>query len=151
MENFIYILIPIAFFLFKTYRNFIKEQEKAKNRNPPKPILSHDVQNRTEVIGQDIMPELKEAPFDSTDFLNEKKEAQKRRAGQLKAAQKTPKNEVKDYYNPETPAEEVLEGRRLHAAHHHEFEFPRRERDATIDFDLRDAVIQQAIMNRPYN
>lgn len=182
MEKYIFILIPIAAFLYKAYLNFLKEQEKAKQRTLNKPILkqkssdfpddfvggelklenndfpdnyiggeiqSHKNAFPDDFIGGEIKEDVTEGHFKSTDFLADKRKELMMRREEIKKSQKAAKDAVKDYYNPEIPAEEVVNSRKIHAKHHHQFEFPKEEEDEKRVFDLREAVIQQAIINRP--
>ena len=54
-----------------------------------------------------------------------------------------------ELYNPEVPAEEVIRGREIHAPHKHKFVASQREEIRTSDFDFEDAIIKEAILNRP--
>lgn len=56
-----------------------------------------------------------------------------------------------DGTSPEHAAEEVLRSRAIHARHPHQFEphEEETERSAYADFDMEDAVIKAAILNRP--
>ncbi|MBU1374172.1 MAG: hypothetical protein KJ712_11100 [Bacteroidetes bacterium] len=149
MEKFFYILIPIAFFLYNAYNNYIKEQQKSRSRS-----LKQPEQNSSEVfpddfVGGKIKKDYTEGHFQSTSFLDDKKKELQMRREEVRKKQKAAKEAVNDFYNLEEPVEEVLKGREIHAKHHHEFKFPEQEQEAKRIFDLREAVIQQAIINRP--
>lgn len=198
MEKYIFVLIPIAAFLYKAYLNYLKEQEKTKQRVLNKPMLKGnpsgfpddfvggalkpkntdfpdsyiggeiqskrhefpddfvggEIQSeRTEFpddfVGGEIKVDVTEGHFTSTDFLADKRKELMMRREEMKKNQKAAKDAVKDYYNPEIPAEEVVNSRKIHAKHPHQFEFPKEEEEEKRVFDLREAIIQQAIINRP--
>ncbi|MBD3748867.1 MAG: hypothetical protein IE931_05180 [Sphingobacteriales bacterium] len=182
MEKYIYVLIPIAAFLYKAYLNYLKEQEKVKLRNLNKPILKENSSDfPDDFVGGELKPKSNDFPdnyiggeiqsnkndfpddfiggevkenvtkghFKSTDFLADKKKELIMRREEIKKSQKAAKDAVKDYYNTEIPAAEVANSRKIHSKHHHQFEFPKEEEEEKRVFDLREAVIQQAILNRP--
>ncbi len=45
--------------------------------------------------------------------------------------------------------EEVLRSRQIHKGHKHGFEFPKAAEEVHYQFDIRDAIIKEAILNRP--
>mgnify|MGYP003575382544 CR=1 FL=1 len=145
MEKLIYILIPVVIFLVKAYMNFVKEHQKTLNRkfgsapapNPaPAPVSSEPL-----VDHQHEAVELKPEKYLSAEEKEIKRKQQKAFAD---------KKKVRDHYNPEIPSVEVIENRLIHEKHKHEFEFPSLANEARYEFDLRDAVIKDAIMRRPY-
>ena len=54
-----------------------------------------------------------------------------------------------ELYNPEVPAEEVLRNREIHAPHKHAFVASHEEEVTYSNFDFEDAIIKEAILNRP--
>ena len=149
MEIFIYILIPIAFFLYSAYNNYIKEQQKVKLRIPQLPKQKNTVAFPDDFVGGEIKEDYTEGHFQSTSFLDDKKKELQLRRDEVKNKQKAAKEAVNDFYNSEEPVEEVLKGREIHLKHHHEFKFPEIEQEEVRRFDLREAIIQQTILNRP--
>lgn len=144
MDKIIYILIPIAYFFYQTYNNYVKEQEKAKKRNLGQPI--------SENSSQPVVVE-QEKQFDVKEFLKEKFNVETERKDVIKSQTKSiPEYQVKDYYNPEVPSAEVAKNRKIHSTHPHKIDLPlaQEEEKEGFAFNLRDAVIQQAILNRPY-
>lgn len=144
MEKIIYILVPIAYFLFQAYNNYIKEQEKAKKRNLSQPVIESDIP-QTIVNDEPVQ-------FDVKEFLKEKFNIETERKEVIKSQTRSiPEYQTKDYYNPEVPSAEVVENRKIHAPHKHKVVLPVLEvLEKSYDFNLRDAIIQQAILNRPY-
>lgn len=146
MEKIIFALVPIAYFVFQAYNNYKKEQEKAKKRNlsQPKPIVA---QKAT----QPVRPENKQQ-FDVKEFLREKFNLETERKEVIKSQTKSiPEYQIKDYFNPEVPSVEVVKNIKIHAPHQLEaVSLVLEEMEEPYDFNLRDAIIQQAILNRPY-
>ena len=146
MEKIIYVLVPIAYFIFQAYNNYKKEQEKAKKRNlsQPYPI----------VVTEDIKPVItqKNQQFDVKEFLKEKFNLETERKEVIKTQTRNiSEYQSKDYYNPEVPSEEVVQNRKTHASHQHKAIFPvLEELEKPFVFNLREAIIQQAILNRPF-
>lgn len=150
MGTFIFILIPILYFFYQAYLNFKKEQEKAENRKQKSFVPVSENINRQEYSRDANDEKIEESPFSSRDFYKNKRLVELSNQAEIRAQRRTAtKNEATDYYNPEVPTEEVLEGRKLHALHPHQFEFPHGEKGAEVEFNLREAIIQQAILNRP--
>jgi hypothetical protein len=149
VEKIIYILIPIAFFVYNAYQNFVKEQQKSKSRFPQQPSPTYTEPFPDDFLGGEIEKDYTEGHFKSTDFLEDKKKELQMRREEIKNKQKAAKVAVKDYYNPEIPSEEVIKGKEIHAKHGHHFEFPTQKQEEKRVFDLKEAIIQQAILNRP--
>ena len=146
MEKIIYALVPIAYFIFLAYNNYKKEQEKAKKRNLSQPYSI--------VVTEDIKPVItkKNQQFDAKEFLKEKFNLETERKEVIKTQTRSiPEYQTKDYYNPEVPSEEVVQNRKVHAPHQHKAVLPvLEELEKPFVFNLREAIIQQAILNRPY-
>ncbi|MBK1438664.1 hypothetical protein JHJ32_01565 [Parapedobacter sp. ISTM3] len=138
METLIPIIIAIAVFAFQAYANFQKEQEKARKRNfgqPPLPPLPEEnAQRPTEAYPKEIGREQplpagarQPAPrpaFDRFSGVMDVEEVRRvRKARQQQKQQRL----------------EVVEDTSAGAISSH------------TDFDLRDAVIKAAILERPYH
>ena len=146
MEKIIYALIPIAYFIFQAYNNYKKEQEKARKRNLAQPYSDVDPE-----VAQPVIPQ-NDKQFDVKEFLREKFNLETERKEVIKTQTKSiPEYQTKDYYNPEVPAAEVVDNRKIHNPHQHKVVLPvLEELEKPYAFNLRDAIIQQAILNRPY-
>lgn len=124
MEVFMPILIAAVVFGFQIYTNFKKEQEKAKKRFAGKPL---PVKTK---------PPVRQQPINTLD---------------------RGENTRYDIERVEE-VEEVKRTRAIHQAHMHQYQqlapyqIAEKENDSSMDihFDLRDAVIKSAILNRPY-
>ncbi|MRX46422.1 hypothetical protein [Pedobacter puniceum] len=151
MENLIYILAPIALFLFKAYQNFQKEQEKARKRNlsipeQPEITVKDEVQTQPMIEERTEATELKPDYKLSKPEKYEKEQYERMVYERLRSTDKKPA----DYYNPEIPSAEVIENRAIHEKHKHGISQPKKEEQESYDFDLRQAVINEAILKRPY-
>ena len=157
MEKIIFILLPIAYFLYNAYLNFKKEQEKAAKRAAQQPqyvvpnqeIIQKEIKTTPKYYQDPIRQENKDYESDITQYLKEKKSERDNINKAAKDINKNNKAAVKDNYNPEVPSEEVNTNRAIHLEHHHEFEFPTNLKEEFMDFDLRKAVIYDAILKRP--
>jgi len=146
VEKIIYALIPIAYFIFQAYNNYKKEQEKAKKRNLSQPYsVVQPEAAKPEVIQN-------KQQFDVKEFLKEKFNLETERKEVIKTQTRSiPEYQTKDYYNPEVPSEEVVQNRKVHAPHQHKAVLPiLEELENPFVFNLKEAIIQQAILNRPY-
>lgn len=146
MENLIYILAPIAYFLYQGYQNYLKEQEKAKKRNLGAPHRK-EITSDEEVISEPMIAKETEAVELKPDYkLTKQEERIKQRREEL-VYEKVSPTFSSDYYNPEVVTERRIANKN-------------KEKKATLpvnlsydedyDFDLRDAIIKEAILNRPY-
>jgi hypothetical protein len=155
VEKIIFILLPIAYFLYNAYLNFKKEQEKALKRNeeqshtPATEINTKNNERIPKYYQDSIRMENKEYESDIRKYLSTNKLERDHINKAAKDVNKTNKSSVKDYYNPETPVEEVLQNRTIHQNHPHQFDFPSQFKDELIDFDLRRAIIYEVILKRP--
>lgn len=148
MENLIYILAPIAYFLFQGYQNYLKEQEKARKRNlgvpPAKEITSDE-----EVISEPLIIKETEAVELKPDYKLTKHEERVKQRREEVVYEKANSSVANDYYNPE-----VLSERRLSIKNKERDKKPslsvNLSYEEDYDFDLRDAIIKEAILNRPY-
>ncbi|WP_159636776.1 hypothetical protein [Sphingobacterium composti Ten et al. 2007 non Yoo et al. 2007] len=125
MENFIIVLIAIGGLIYNVYKNYQKEMEKSKSRRP-------------NVSPQSIPPI---APYETID-RSKQKNAQK-----VNTHEKT--------YEEELP-EEVIAAQQRRRQSQVKNPIPalriqeQHEDKNGINFDLRQAVIQAAILDRPY-
>lgn len=124
MENFIIILVFIGALIYNLYRNFQKEMEKSKSRRP-------NVRPQTIPV-EPIQKPIKEV---------KNKEIKKQN--------------IEEPYRPELPAE-VLAAQEIRRQNKIEKPIPvirpqdTKSEKSVVDFDLRQAVIQSAILERPY-
>ncbi len=139
METFIPILIAIVVFAFQAYSNFQKEQEKARKRNVGQPR---------------VPPPLPEENAERT-IINPEADA-KRRAVVLPQRQAQPIRKAYESFSGFIDTEEVTREKKVRKP---ALSSLRVEVDADMDaasvkaevaFDLRDAVIKSAILERPY-
>lgn len=147
MENLFYILAIVAYFLFQGYQNFKKEQEKARKRNPGRPVENYDIPE--EVESKPIIESQTEAIDLKPDYKLSKKEIKEKESRTDLVYEKMDYKSMGDYYNPEKrrrnkSATEIKPVTLL--------EIEELDDRATrhIDFDLQDAVIKEAVLKRPY-
>jgi hypothetical protein len=158
VEKLIYILVPIAYFLYQGYQNFLKEQEEAKKRNlqqpnQPEEEVFEPLEYQYEAVSDPNIPKefnwkelrTENTPYRSVEYTNGRKM-------QVEERVRKENKKQRDYYNPEVPSAEVARSRMIHEKHGHgvvtkPLEIQEIE---TSDFDLRDAIIKEAILRRPY-
>lgn len=177
MDNILIIVAVVAFFLFQTYSNYKKEQEKAKTRNPSE--RSPDISD----VPQKELPPSMEIPRWLEDFLP----PQETKAPKPKPIREKPEPvampatqhygsidyQRTKYISSERPADllreyrdlpekkEIEELKRSVAIHKdHAHQFNRLKPYSIVDkveeaievpeFDLREAIIMNAILERPY-
>jgi hypothetical protein len=124
MENFIIVLIAIGGLIYNVYKNYQKEMEKSKSRRPnvrPQPVPAPHNQSTIEKI--------------------------KRKETNIKPVQRV--------YQEELPAEVIAaQQRRKQSQVKNPMPIVRiKEKESEkneVEFDLRKAVIQAAILERPY-
>ena len=124
MENFIVVLISVGFVIYNIYRNFQKEVEKSKSRRP-------------NVRPQTVPVETYNQPLEKVKHKEVKKQ------------------KIESVYVPELPAEVIAAQERRRQSKIEKHIALKRiqevEQEKTgIEFDLRQAVIQSAILERPY-
>lgn len=126
MENFIIVLIAIGGLIYNVYKNYQKEIEKSKSRRP-------------NVRPQSIPPV---STRETIDKKFKQKEVQK-------------VNPFEKPYEPELP-EEVIAAQQRRRQSQIKNPIPtvriqeQHDDNDAINFDLRQAVIQAAILERPY-
>ena len=162
MEELLPIVIAVAVMIYRVYTNFVKEQEKARKRNPgrrPDEMLPADTPVAdTQPAQQEPIPEVVQEPRPSGNpYEPAYKEVKHPRPvreiyQEVKYEPMIPETVVRHKYKEE-PAQEVKLGRTIHAPHKHGAPIVEEEvvleRSAYADFDMHDAVIKSAILNRP--
>lgn len=125
MENFLPALLIIGGVIYKIYSEYQKEQEKARRRRPNIPAgvpIPIPVQTKTppKPAVAKPLPTIPHQKFENTALPDEVKKIQTQRE-----QRKQSKIEI------ETPKLQVIT-------------------EPTVSFDLRQAIIQSAILERPY-
>ncbi len=152
MENLLYILVVVAYFIYQTYNNFKKEQEKARKRNVNIPQEGYNIPEEVEI--KPIIEKATEAVELKPDYKLTKKESRiKERREELVYEKMQREEPLRDYYNPEMPYREsnkkkatLLAAKVSVNTSRDDFNEEKRE----YNFDLRDAIIKEAILKRPY-
>lgn len=125
MENFLPALLIVGGVIYKIYSEFRKEQEKARRRVPSIPVPKHiPTPPQTVKTSPARIPVPPKVPTTST-FKSENLPEEVKKAQQQRKEKKLPKIEI------ETPKLEILA-------------------ESKVAFDLRQAVIQSVILERPY-
>ncbi|MBD1423532.1 hypothetical protein [Sphingobacterium chuzhouense] len=130
MENFLPALLIIGGVIYKIYSEYQKEQEKARRRMPqtpppPTPPTPSEQQSQRTVIEPTMSIPIPVPPKKTErtrDMPEEVRKTREKRLADTNHMKKIP-----------TKVEPQIE-----------------EKDNAIPFDLREAVIQSAILNRPY-
>jgi hypothetical protein len=179
MDNILIIIAVVAFFIFTTYSNYKKEQEKAKTRNPsiPHKQPTSTPSSKSEVPApieipkwlEEFLPPQPEAkplpqpiPVSSTeqrgsiDYKPVKYQQVKYVPSEL------PADLLKEYRNlPEKKEmEELKRSAAIHKSNLHQTnrlnsvvlieEDQQQENTEVLEFDLRKAIIMNAILERPF-
>ncbi|MEJ6982368.1 hypothetical protein WG906_18025 [Pedobacter sp. P351] len=154
MENLLPFLAGLAYMAYKIYENYQKGQEEARKRNPSQPYSDVEEETYQEWKGEDIYVPTK-------SILDKEVPPEKYHEPKYERMIETPYREpvrkeakatipsVVELFNPEEPAEEVVKNREIHAPHRHKFVASQEEVDLSSDFDFRDAIIKEAVLNRP--
>ncbi len=141
MENLIPILIAIIFFGYKQYRKSLKQQETVP---PPVPVEKPEKEESDMLTLDDLI----EGFFgkQTQDFTPPVYENQE--------AEKAPKNDwMEEMHKEEPDSIEYTDRRSSDTSKKRQFETIQNKvvkSNNTMDFDLRKAVIYDAIMNPPY-
>lgn len=143
MEQFIPILIAAVIFGYQAYSNYQKEQEKARKRNPGQRPPAQTQQPRTD------FPEFQKpipTPADARPS--------RRATAQAPAPART-MDSAYDRYSGVMHPEEPRKARSLANRYQTNLLKPievtdEDEEDGENNFDLRDAIIKSAILERPY-
>jgi len=156
METIIPILIAIVVFAFQAYANFQKEQEKARKRNLGQPPLPEDNADRPITDPQSPPPDY---PSQTTDRRPPDTDSRTPIPGALPLPpDRSPATRHRPFedYAGVMSADEV---KRVRKARQHRQTIQRLEVEEggtsaspieEVEFDLRDAVIKSAILERPY-
>lgn len=144
MENFLPGLLIIGAIIYKIYSEYKKEQENVRrrmqqNRNPPPsvpPVVFEEQQPRPTVTQPTITPptlsEPVAPPIPKVEYYVEVPETVK------KAREARERNQNRTNSLTKTIVKPVVD-------------LDEEEQDGVTSFDLRDAVIQSAILNRPHS
>ncbi|HXI00058.1 MAG TPA: hypothetical protein VNI52_07295 [Sphingobacteriaceae bacterium] len=162
-EYFPFILAAAAL-IYRVYNNFVKEQEKARKRNPAE---RPDYQAESEENPMDFQSPAKPVYVPQTELIEETYNPEKpyepiykhirheapvrEKYEQVKYERIKPETIAVRKYKEEVPNEVAL-SRVIHAPHKHgstDENEQANERSAYADFDIHDAVIKSAILNRP--
>ncbi|PRD47299.1 hypothetical protein [Sphingobacterium haloxyli] len=131
MENFLPALLIIGAVIYKIYSEYQKEQEKARRRlpkvPPPTPPVISDAEQKmhrrvTESTNPAAIPIPAKKTERSLDIPEVVRKTREERSAEAKLLKKIPSKVV-----PEIE-----------------------EKDEVLSFNLREAIIQSAILNRPY-
>ncbi|WP_256009477.1 hypothetical protein [Desertivirga xinjiangensis] len=160
MEQFLPLIIGLAFFVYKTYSNYKTEQEKTRKRNISQ---ARPQDPEAEPLPSKAQDTAKPKPF----LYDEKRDTPERYEPQYKNPYKEPMvkpalkeesyqrmqsevyPEAEPYYR-EKPAEETIKNRKIHASHKHaNAKVKHEEEHPAYEFDMKDAIIKEAILNRP--
>ncbi len=155
METIFPIIVAIIIFAFQAYSNYQKEQEKARKRNPGQPRnanrpVEHPVEEYPSVDSQPSIP---------VDWEEVYPDARQTKAPAPVSQRHAPTQPLFDDYSGVVDEEEMQRLKRTKARKKQLI--PQRlivqeedDEDAAWNneagFDLRDAVIKSAILERPY-
>lgn len=159
MEEMLPFLAGLAYMAYKFYTNFQKGQEEARNRNPSQPYAEEPRDSYPEWVEPE--PVYVPAPP-----VAEQQEPQKYHEPRYEPAYREPSVEKQvreplyreemstiptkiELENPEIPVEEVIRNKALHMPHKHHFVASQEEEIFYSDFDFKDAIVKEAILNRP--
>jgi len=152
MEEILPFLAVLAYMAYKVYSNYQKGQEEAKARNPSRPYQEEEIKPFKEWWETEVLPEKSILDPEPVKYHEPKYEQTYQEPKVERPVYNKVKSEIPqtiELYNPEIPAEEVIRGREIHAPHKHKFVASQEEEYIYSDFDFRDAVIKEAILNRP--
>ncbi|MFC6100584.1 hypothetical protein [Olivibacter domesticus] len=133
METIFPFVIAALYFAFQIYSNFKKEQEKAKKRDPSQRPVGEQSPTYKEKRDWDKALQQKEVVLSETPKISK----------------------YEDFTGLVEEVEEVRRSKEVHRSHKHnnrsfEPNLQPMEENPYSDFDLRDAVIKAAILERPY-
>ncbi len=151
MENLFYILAVVIYFVYQIYQNFQKEQEKAKKRNLNVPQENYEIPEEVEI--KPVIAKETEAVELKPDYKLTKKESRIKERREEMVYEKMHREEVKEYYNPEKPYRETVKKKVTPSVTTSQTNISTDDFEGQkggYDFDLRDAVIKEAILKRPY-
>lgn len=133
METILPLVIAALFFGFQIYSNFKKEQEKARKRNPSQRPMNEEPATYGEKHNWPRGLQQKEVVLSETPKISK----------------------YEDFTGLVEEVEEVQRSKEVRRSHKHnnrsvEPDLQPIEENPYSDFDLRDAVIKAAILERPY-
>lgn len=166
MENILPFLLAMAALAYKIYDNFKQEQEKAKKRTtggpdefmsehqkasptPSKEVTVREIKPKPVVIEEEYYPHHPYEPQYRTVY--EEQRPVKNYSEPVYRTVKAEPLRVRENINPERPVQEVRRTRAIHQPHKHKVVVYTEERveHPYANFDLHDAVVKEAILNRP--
>lgn len=178
MDNIFIIIAAVAFFIFQTYSNYKKEQEEAKTRDASKrrPNASESLPEETSLPPmeipkwlEDFLPpqeQIKQKPKKVYEKPEPVAKPVNDHQGSIEyqrvkyVPSELPADLLKEYRNlPEKKEiEELKRSVAIHKAHSHQFKrlkpyllVDKVEEEIEVpEFNLRDAIIMNAILERPY-
>lgn len=177
MDNIVIIIAAVAFFIFQVYSNYKKEQEEAKTRNPANRRPSTSESPQKEVPPTMEIPRWLEDFLPPQESIKQKPERiyekpkpvampENDHRGSIEyqrvkyVPSELPADLLKEYRNlPEKrEIEELKRSVAIHKAHSHQLKrltpqllVDEVEQDIEVPvFDLREAIIMNAILERPY-
>lgn len=146
MENLFYIIAVIGYFIYQTYKNFQKEQEKAKKRTLNVPQEYYEIPQ--EVDFDPVVVHERKTVQPQRDIYTENSVKEKH---EQMVYEKMKREDMREYYNPEKPYRAPRKTSAVAVATNQPAEvMVYDEPKPSYDFDLRDAVIKEAILKRPY-
>jgi hypothetical protein len=131
MEQFLPLIIALIAGVYKLYSNYRKEQEKARQRQGS---LGRQMRDRSREAKETRLP-VPQVP----EAVAQEREQVRREPLQRESLSR----------NPEVPAEEVLKNRRIHKSHNHGNLPKAQKEEPPVQFDMRDAIVKEAILRRP--
>ncbi|HEY1024565.1 MAG TPA: hypothetical protein VGE26_05325 [Sphingobacteriaceae bacterium] len=167
MEEFLPLILGLIAVVYRIYTNFMKEQVKAKKRDtskrpdteisiPAESVPDREIPAKPVYIPSPASEEVVITPVlpyePAYPYQNPEKHVRKRYEEPKYEPLKAELNVIKEGRSPEPVAEEVRRSRAIHAKHSHRIMSHDEEEDgrsAYADFDMHDAVIKSAILNRP--
>ncbi|MGO1244002.1 MAG: hypothetical protein ACTJHT_02025 [Sphingobacterium sp.] len=121
MENFLPALLIIGGVIYKIYSEYKKDQEKARHRNPSRPIKTTPPSPPKRIVPPTLKPTTVQLPNVEEEITQKYTKKRFQTESPKRKLQEIPKK-----VEPEISADEAY------------------------SFDLRQAVIQSAILDRPY-
>ena len=159
MENIFPFLIGLAYFAYKIYSNFMQEQEKAQRRNPleGRPAEAEwprEFEPQRTVRRDEPEPFLIEEAYESASpyepkYKNLYREERVKEAFREPTVSQPSTLKRVELYNPEAFSEETLRSRAIHKGHGHGVQKREEADERPFEFDFEDAIIKEAILNRP--
>ncbi|MFD1629747.1 hypothetical protein [Pseudopedobacter beijingensis] len=148
MENLFYIIAVIGYFLYQAYQNFQKEQEKARKRNPGK-APEVEVYPEEVVIEPFIGKSTKTIEL-KPDYKAEARELMVKDEREAMVYEKLDRVSLTGHFT-----HPIKQKAKKHVAVSKGIQRVTLEEEILpdnhiVDFDLKDAIIKEAILNKPY-